>query len=490
MKRKIAALLLVLSLSFAALIACGGNDADNGNNIDINGNDDVDITGENGYNGAGGDVAPSHWDILGERDFEGVTFRILDANDNPAMWHNVPEETFTGEAVNDALIARNAYIEERFNVVIEYEQVIGHSNQGTNILRNSIRAGEATYDMIIGKVMAGDLAMLATEGMLQNMAALPYLSLQSPWWSRLMYQNLQFDGRLFFTMGDIVPSMYQAPAAMFFNTQMMQDYGVTENLYELVLNGQWTLDALERITRDVYQDVNQDGQMTLEDDIFGVILADAVLTSNKVAAAVGINLSTFRDNTIAIDFAEQHVLERVSRLGEVFHTPRYPPHRPFLENRAMFLVHWVESGIHQLRAMEQDFGIVPLPKFNEQQESYVSFINPWNCAFVGVPLTANSERSGFMMEALAYSSYRMVRHAAYDIVLHHRAARDEESARMIDIIIETSYLDLNGIYNWGNSTGILNRAIFFNDPLVSAIEAASGAIESAIQGYIDAIMSH
>ena len=171
MNRKIAALLLVLSLSFAALIACG-NDADNGNNIDTNGDGNIDIIGENGYDGAGGDVAPSHWDILGERDFEGVTFRILDANDNPNMWHNVPEETFTGEAVNDALIARNAYIEERFNVVIEYEQIPGHSNQGTNALRNSIRAGENRYDMIIGKVMAGDLAQLATEGYLQNMAAL------------------------------------------------------------------------------------------------------------------------------------------------------------------------------------------------------------------------------------------------------------------------------------------------------------------------------
>jgi len=391
--------------------------------------------------------------------------------------------------VLDSLVRRNRYIEERFNVTIDYVHITP-GNQGTNTLRNSIRAGEDRYDMVIGKAIAGDLESLATSGYLQNLAAMPYLSLEAPWWSRLMYQNLQFEGNLFFTMGDIVPSMWNAAAAMFVNTQMLMDYGITENLYELVLNGQWTLDALERIKRDVYQDVNQTGTMTLDEDIFGVIIANAVLTSNKVATAAGINLSTFRNDTIAVDFTDQSVLERVTRLAEVFHTPLYPPHGPFLDNRALFLVHWLESGIHQLRAMEQDFGILPMPKFDEHQGNYISFINPWASAFVGVPLNADTERAAFVMEALGYASYSMVRPAAYDITLHHRAARDEESTQMIDIIIETSYLDLNGIYNWGGSTGILNRAIFFGEPLISGIEAATGAIESAIQAYIDAVRSH
>jgi hypothetical protein len=147
----------------------------------------------------------------------------------------------------------------------------------------------------------------------------------------------------------------------------------------------------------------------------------------------------------------------------------------------MFLVHFLESAVLMLRGMEENFGILPMPKFDERQESYISFINGWNCAFVAVPINAEPDRTAFIMEALAYASYDMVRPSVYGVKLHHIAARDEESTRMIDLIIETSYLDLNGIFNWGGSVDALYRAVFQGRPLISELEA----IESRMQGEID-----
>lgn len=493
--KKIFRILFVIVLAGAFLAACAGDDdtapqpglvdaeENNGRN---NGENDEVVTSE-----------PSHWDTLGERNFERATFTIIDANPHPHLFHNVPTEEFTGDALNDATINRNFFIEETFNVNIEYVH-IPNSNQGTNMVRQSVLAEERLYDMVISRAMGGDLATLSMQGHLQNLAGLPYLSLESPWWSRLIYQNLQFGGSLFFTMGDIVPSMYQAPFAMFFNKQMMQDRGIAENPYELVAAGQWTLDALERISRDVYQDVNLDGTMHAHYDIFGIITQSNAFSTNGLAAGVGLSLSTTVGDEIIVDFTSHHAIERITRLTEVFGrgavgSPQWGASQDdiitvtFHSGRAMFLVHLLESGTIHLRDMEQDYGVLPLPKFNEQQASYISPINPWNGGFVAMPLTADSQKSAFIMEAMSYASYNMIRPQVYDVVLQHRVARDEESARMIDLIIETSYLSLNGVYNWAGSNEVLWSTIFGDGEIVSGMEAIQGRLESDIESFIQAM---
>ncbi|MCL2517922.1 MAG: membrane lipoprotein lipid attachment site-containing protein, partial [Oscillospiraceae bacterium] len=50
----------------------------------------------------------SYYEILGERNFNGYTFTIIDANDYPGTVINFPEEDgMTGEPINDALYIRD-----------------------------------------------------------------------------------------------------------------------------------------------------------------------------------------------------------------------------------------------------------------------------------------------------------------------------------------------------------------------------------------------
>jgi hypothetical protein len=439
----------------------------------------------------------SYWDGLGAKDFEGYTFTILDDNENLDQWANIPAEEYTGEAINDAMITRNRFLEDRFNITFNY--IEGSTNTAT--LRRSVQAGDDEFDMVIGRTMGSELGAAASSGILQNMAGLPYLSLEAPWWSRLMYQNTRFEDTMFFTMGDIVPSIYTGYTAMFVNQQMYQDHGFEYNLYQMVFDGTWTLDVLERVTRDMYRDLNADSRMHAHHDQFGVIIEQNNLAANKLAVSTGINLSTIRDGAITVDFSSQFAIDRISRLTDTYriNTAVYPVdlgefhdliNVTFAEGRSLFLVHFMESAMINLRGMETDFGILPLPKFDEYQESYISFINPWSCSFVAIPLTADAERAAFIMEAKAYASYTMVRPQIYNVVLHHRAARDEESARIIDMIIESSYLDLNSIYNWGGSSDALYGALFSGRSIVSEFERIEARIERDIERYIDALAEH
>lgn len=474
MKKKMLFLLISISISITAACSNGGEPA---------GGEEKPPFETGGEELPGLFAEESYYDKLGERDFSGDTFTILSGTG--IFFYNQSEE-FTGDPINDAVIMRNKLIEEKYNIKIEY---IDRDDVGT-ALKGSVAAGEYWADMMISSIIA--MSGYAQNNLLYNVAAMPYLSLDSPWWSKLIYDNMTFDGKLYYTTGDISPGMYQAPAAMYVNHSLLQDYGIADNLYELVYSGKWTFDVVERICKDMDTDLNQDGKMHADDDFYGFIQQDNTLTSNTFCAGLGIKLSAIKENTIEVDLISPNSIEKIDKLAGFLKKASYNQQndiitKTFHDGRAVFLTHYLESALLYLRTMENDYGILPLPKYDEAQESYISSLNPWNPSSVGVPMIVDPEKAGFLLEAMAYASYELIRPNVYELVLKTKFARDTESAGIVDLIIETSYLDLNSVYNFGGSTDIVRNAIFDKKPLVSAYEKAAAKIEKAVSQYIEAL---
>lgn len=85
------------------------------------------------------------------------------------------------------------------------------------------------------------------------------------------------------------------------------------------------------------------------------------------------------------------------------------------------------------REMTDDFGILPVPKLDEAAE-YRSAICGSESTF-GVPVNSSkTDYIGAIMEAMAYESFRTVTPAYYESALKIKYTRDEQSARVIDII--------------------------------------------------------
>jgi len=134
--------------------------------------------------------------------------------------------------------------------------------------------------------------------------------------------------------------------------------------------------------------------------------------------------------------------------------------------------------------MESEYGILPMPKWDEKQETYVSFLNAWGSGFVAIPQNADIEKSAFITEAMAYAGHEYLRDPVYEISFKAKGTRDAESERMIDIIFETSYMDLNGIYNFGGSYEIVRDVIIEKKPLISSYESRETAIQKAADNFI------
>ena len=65
--------------------------------------------------------------------------------------------------------------------------------------------------------------------------------------------------------------------------------------------------------------------------------------------------------------------------------------------------------------------------------------------------------------------------------------RETTKARAFDLILESSYLDINFINNFGGSNDVLREAIFENGQLVSGMKVRAGSIQSAIEKYVESM---
>jgi hypothetical protein len=153
----------------------------------------------------------------------------------------------------------------------------------------------------------------------------------------------------------------------------------------------------------------------------------------------------------------------------------------FEANRALFYGEVLQCII-RLRAMEVDFGVLPFPKSDENQESYNHFIHTTAC-MLSIPLTnMELERTGIILEAMAARSTSTLQSAYYDVCLEGKFMRDVESKTMLDIILSTRNYDIGYIYNWGALfTAFKTSASSGNNDFASKYETAESKAITAME---------
>ena len=134
--------------------------------------------------------------------------------------------------------------------------------------------------------------------------------------------------------------------------------------------------------------------------------------------------------------------------------------------------------------MEEEYGVLPQPKYDTDQKDYMSFVNG-AASVVIVPKSLGTDRLDFvghMMEALASSSYYMVTDTLYDKVAKSKNVRDAESAEMVDIIIRNRVFDFG--YSHFFSKGYPCATLF-----QSCLDAKSSSVASSIKKIRENVMN-
>ena len=451
--KKLIAVLLLMAMCVSPLIfsACSNTDSgDNGINNAV----------KNDESGSEADTEPSETEImpdLPDEDFGGYTLRVTSRGDD---WHAYPAhsrdiiatEEAMGDIINDAVYERNLAVQERFNIDITlqtFPELTGDGEAGAiNAVKKAHAAGDDMFDLILGhQIMMGTAAM---EGYFANWYDMPYVDMTKPWWVQEVKDNLSIGNTTFLAMSDLSVSSHDNAYVILFNKQLHEDYQL-ENLYELVDKGTWTFDKFYSLFADIYQDLDGDGKRTIK-DFYGLIEGGGYLNwffagGNRITLKDDKNrpyydLLTERSTLTFSKVSNMLLNDGVYRFDIWINEDIIPM---FEAGRGMFLGTQIGS-IPLLRGMTVDFGILPYPKLNEEQENYLNFIDG-HSSFMAIPtMVGEREKVGAIVEALSYESYKKVVPAYFDVALKTKFARDNESEKMIDIIFRGSVYDFDYVF--------------------------------------------
>lgn len=111
-----------------------------------------------------------------------------------------------------------------------------------------------------------------------------------------------------------------------------------------------------------------------------------------------------------------------------------------------------------MREMRSDFGIVPFPKLDEDQENYVSDVHDI-MRIMFIPAGCRKVDSVCaVLEEMSFIGYTDLLPKYYDVLMKNKYARDDTSAQMIDIIRDNCRPDFAHIYDF-NSLGYVGRML-------------------------------
>jgi len=374
-------------------------------------------------------------------DYGGETIRVWGREvDNvfyTSAWEFVDE--MTGEVFNDALYARELAVEGRLNVNIEKTLTTASYDRAYK----TVKAGDDSFDMLFAN--AYDVAPHGLEGIYSDLAQFPYIDYDMPWWPDTIMRDVTINGKTYFITGDITPSVLGFMNCIFFNKKIAADHDIS-GLYELVFSGKWTFDRYAEAAKNVYKDLNGNGEVDAEDQ-FGVTTSDYY---DVYFSAFEIPITTTNpDGSLSLALGEKFY-EAYSRLREfsmdISSLPQaisnknesvnYENDVKFFANGQILFFGGLVRFSDYFRAMEDDYGVLTVPKWDETQKDYHTTSHA-NYSLLSVPVTVPSERCnmiGAVMEALASEGYKTTTPAYFDSTLKNKYSRDEETLRVLDIL--------------------------------------------------------
>ena len=491
--KKILSALMVLVLLAGCLASCNSTDTENSNDTSAT------VKGEYVAN-------------VPEKDYGGESIVFLTAGVNEVTNSEIVYNEYTDDredkmaaVVNDALKERENLVFEQIGVKItEHFIYDGKRYNGAMIdyIRDDLALGSKSYH--VAAPCLYDCATLAAEGILVNLLSdVPYLDMSQPWWDQSFNEEMTLAGSLYFTVGDIGLCNKDATPCIAFNKDLIEELSL-ESPYDLVDSGEWTIDKIIEMSRTVKLDLNEDGKIDYQDRFgYGGQYDDMwymFYGSGERTASIGADgwpeITVYRDRSVDVI---ENILELMQDkdyyvcANDYFGIAKWPSElvtNAFVEGRSLFNLS-AAATTESYRDMEDEFGLVPIPKYDKDQDRYYSMINPWTSNAFCVPINHSEktyEMIGITLEVMGAVSKNTLAVAYYDVALKYQKTRDDDTVRMLDLIFSTRGCDIGMIYKWGGMDTMLQDLVSdpkgsFTSTYESIKDKAQADLEKTIEFY-------
>jgi hypothetical protein len=443
MKRTVAILLLIATL-LISFVACAEGQQEQANDSVVQETTDPSV-----LDGVPADLKFNDEDVvILSRSMQGWT------QDEIA----VPE--LNSDPVNDAMFNRNVTVSDRLGVNI-VSSPIEDPNQHLPIeeIERAVKAGSDEFDMVAAAAYV--TAPSALEGTFVDLTELEYLDLTQDYWMQDYNDAMSYQGMQHAATGMIALSTYRFAFVTMFNKAEFDNKSIPY-LYEAVANNEWTLDYQAQLAEDFYRDTNGSGKKD-EGDFFGFVSCWGINTDPYWASCDMPILEKNADGEyeFVLDIARySDVMNKILYLfydcGGTFlykeqasNTEQDQIREMFSSGHAaMVTLRLVAVEQPDVRNMTQEYGIVPMPKFNAEQPEYGTLLHDQFTVFC-IPSSAAEhklEMIGAVLEVMASESQRIVRPAYYEIALKRKYMSDPVAWDMLDLIFSNVVVDAGIVY--------------------------------------------
>ena len=425
-----------------------------------------------------------------EVDLGGYEMTLLTSECSWGWWEMAAEKE-TGDTLNDATWKRNKRTEERLNIKITEEH--DYYSLTSDMLYRTYLAGDSVYDA--ASLHTDGIFKLANEGVLYKTKDLVNLDLDNPWWNKRAVSDIALGTDAYMLIGDLNLMFYENHYAMMFNHALISSLGL-EDPYQLVSDGKWTFDKMLEMARSAASDTDGDGVMNVLYDTYGV--CECTNTAECMLLAFGASLIHKTPEGIPEYIGvDEHYVESYNKVLSLFSQKDITANDAsknigqveneyigiFSSGRSLFLIE-VVGELSKLRGMNNEFGIVVMPKFDEA----ASYITPvyYESIAMCVPVTADAERTSLILETMGEDSREILYPAYYDVMLGSKLVRDEKSTESLDVILSCGTFDIAQVHHWAKIATVIESSIRQGKTdIVSTIEKKAAALRADIEASLN-----
>ena len=418
----------------------------------------------------------------------------------------------TLDIVYTKIYERNEKVAARLNVDL---QLIHSGTTWWEDFVDVLRRGIQTLDDSFEIVMTTNNTVIQNKlfSLFHNLNDSMYIDIEQDWWYKDAIMELSVDNYYYrFLYGDILLGGLGNAGCIYYNKDLYGEYvdpGNPDGLYTHVFNGTWTF---ERFSMEVAKSHVDFGG---ENDIHGYSLIRYGEPLHYFPVSCDVEFYKRNDNGMpVITVNNQKAVDFTQKLYDLLYNNKgawlFFPNQigaetahetDFVDGKVMFNLSTIIGFLNEnMRAMEDTFGVLPYPKWDEAQEEYITMMANGS-TLTAVPVSVTEDRAlnetSAVIEAMCSEAYQSIAPAFYETACKRAYSRDDTSAEILDIITGRhatikSKLTKNFLYEYSSSIagagtifqGIMSKGPTGNPNFASTWESMAGAANAQLDELI------
>lgn len=442
--------------------------------------------------------------LYGDNDFGGAKVRILGIEGGSWWYGSMGEganeiwfENADSDVLQRAVYERNRKTQNLINIEIEPVWA-ADSNVVTERLNQDVAAGVDDYDMALDCL--GDAMGVAQNRNLINFNSLDSFDAAHSWWNERFVDECTIYGETLYAVAGAINILDDcANNVIIFNKDLLEKYNC-DDPYQLVFDGEWTVDAFMKSAKAVTQDLNGDQEFD-GNDSWGIgtygngLLVGLAGLDSPIARMSDDGIPEITCGTeLAIDKAK-YWFDNVTNSDCLYNEGicgEESFQQLFEEGQIGFALTNL-THTFTLRNMEDEYGILPLAKYNADQQEYTSSANTAFFTVFVIPKSCKEpEMVATTLEVMGGYAVGTVDASLHDIVFESKLTRDAESRRVLKICQETVSFDWADIGGWarvggtGLTSSFAGQRMGASFTLASALASQIDSAQESLNEMIDA----